>query len=59
MYKPLPGPPDLKNQGSLLCSHIAAINLFGFSGSITKSPIPVLLFTNKIFLHDFPPFVVL
>src|SRR6056297_3206295 len=56
---PLPSPPELKNQGSLLCSHMAAINLLGFVGSMTKSATPVLLFTNKTFSQVSPPSVVL
>ena len=56
---PEPSPPELKNQGSLLCSHNATINLFGFVGSITISPTPVLLFENKTLLHVFPPSTVL
>src|SRR6056297_1427522 len=59
MCNPLPSPPELKNHGSLLCSHMAAISLFGFFGSITKSATPVLLFTNNTFSQVSPPSVVL
>ena len=59
MCKPLPVPPDLKNQGSRLCSHMAAINLLGLLESITKSATPVLLFTKRILFHVSPPSVVL
>ena len=56
---PDPSPPELKNQGSLLCSQSAAINLLGLFGSITKSATPVLLFANSIFCQVLPPSVVL
>ena len=59
MYKPLPEPPELKNQGSRLCSHIAAINLLGLVGSIIRSATPVLLFTKRTFSQVSPPSVVL
>ena len=54
-----PFPPELKNQGSRLCSHMAANSLFGLERSITKSATPVLLFAKRIFSHDLPPSVVL
>ena len=53
---PDPFPPELKNHGSLLCSHMAAISLFGFVGSIIKSAAPDLLFVNNIFSQLSPPF---
>ena len=54
-----PSPPELKNQGSRLCSHMATNSLFGFVGSMTMSATPVLLFVNNILFHVFPPSVVL
>src|SRR5688572_32704792 len=59
MCIPEPGPPDLKVQGHLRCSHMFAISLFGLLGSITNSAQPVLLSTKRIFSHVAPPSVVL
>ncbi len=38
---PLPGPPEVKNHGHRRCSHMAAMSLLGFDGSMTRSPAPV------------------
>src|SRR5688572_32649879 len=46
--KPLPEPPLFKFQGVLLNYHMAAINLFGFDGSMTRSAQPVVSFAYKI-----------
>ena len=59
MCIPEPSPPDLKNQGSRLCSHNVAISLFGLVGSIIKSATPVLLLINNILFQVCPPSVVL
>src|ERR1043165_2262407 len=55
MNKPDPGPPDLKVHGQRRCCHMAAINLFGLRGSITRSAQPVFSSTNKTLFHVSPP----
>ncbi len=59
MCIPEPSPPELKNQGSLLCSQSAAMSLLGFLGSITKSATPVLVLAYKTLFQVYPPSVVL
>src|SRR5688572_16249782 len=57
--KPLPAPPLFKFHGVLLNCHIAAMSLFGFDGSITRSAQPVVSLAYKILFHVSPPSVVL
>src|SRR5688572_8601986 len=56
---PLPGPPEVKNQGKRRCSHVDASRCSGFDGSITSSNAPVRSFTYSTLRHVLPPSVVL
>src|ERR1035438_1042913 len=55
LYKPLPFPPELKDQGVLLNSHIPAYMISGFCQSIATSLHPVFSSTYRIFSQVFPP----
>src|SRR6266542_4930827 len=58
-HNPLPGPPPLNPHGVRRRWYDAAMRTLGFDGSITMSVNPVFSSTNFVFVHVFPPSVVL
>src|SRR5579862_46665 len=57
-HRPLPFPPLSSFHGKRRTCHMPAKRTLGLPGSITRSPVPVVSFTNSTFFHVWPPSVV-